>query len=75
MTLALSSLHARRSGLPMTIVLSWRFVSLAVAGSWVHLLVRSSQVVSAKIGWSLSDVLLLPVLEPSLNTETESRYI
>lgn len=36
------------------------------ADGWVYLLVRSSEVVSAKIGWSLSDVLL-----PAKGTETK----
>ncbi|HEX3885411.1 MAG TPA: hypothetical protein VHW66_22345 [Stellaceae bacterium] len=36
------------------------------ADGWVYLLVRSSEVLSAKIGWSLSDVLL-----PAKGTETK----
>jgi hypothetical protein len=36
------------------------------ADGWVYLMVRRSEVVSAKIGWSLSDVLL-----PAIGTETK----
>jgi hypothetical protein len=39
------------------------------ADGWVYLLVRRSEVVSAKVGWRLSDVLL-----PAIGTETKRQF-